>query len=78
MLWKIQSGIVPPLFYLIIAEKDKLKALKEFMCPQNVSKDLRIIMYPKITLDMLMTSSYIHYYFIFPTNDYGETYTSLH
>merc|ERR1711974_366711 len=36
MLWKIQSGIVPPLFYVIIAEKDKLKALKQFiMCPRN-------------------------------------------
>ena len=34
MLWKIQSGIVPPLFYVIIAEKDKMKTLKEFMCPR--------------------------------------------
>ena len=35
MLWKVQSGIVPPLFYVIIAEKDKLKALREFMRSRN-------------------------------------------
>ena len=35
MLWKTQSGIIPPLFYLVIAEKDKLKAVKELMCPKN-------------------------------------------
>ena len=34
MLWKIQSGIVPPLFYVIIAEKDKMRTFKEFMCPR--------------------------------------------
>ena len=27
-MWKIQSGIAPPLFYLIVAEKEKLKNLK--------------------------------------------------
>ena len=30
MLWRNQSGICPPFFYVIIAEKDKLKSLKEF------------------------------------------------
>ena len=34
MLWKIQSGIVPPLFYVIIAEKDKMRTFKELMCPR--------------------------------------------
>ena len=35
MLWKTQSGIIPPLFYLVIAEKDKLKAAKKLMCPRK-------------------------------------------
>ena len=30
MLWRNQSGICPPFFYVIIAEKDKLKSLKDF------------------------------------------------
>ena len=30
MLWRNQSGICPPFFYVIIAEKDKLKSLKNF------------------------------------------------
>ena len=38
MLWKVQSGIVPPLFYVIIAEKDKLKALREFMRSRNAAE----------------------------------------
>ena len=29
MLWKIQSGIAPPFFYVVIAEKDKLKTLRD-------------------------------------------------
>ena len=31
MLWKIQSGIAPPFFYVIVAEQDKLKTLKSFL-----------------------------------------------
>ena len=31
MLWKIQSGIAPPFFYVVIAEKEKLKNLKVFL-----------------------------------------------
>ena len=38
MLWKVQSGIVPPLFYVIIAEKEKLKALREFMRSRNAAE----------------------------------------
>ena len=34
MLWKILSGIAPPLFYVIVAEKDKLITLRGFLCPQ--------------------------------------------
>ena len=34
MLWKIQSGIAPPFFYVIVAEKDKLNTLRGFLCPQ--------------------------------------------
>ena len=32
MVWKIQSGIVPPFYYLIISEKEKLKLLKHRLC----------------------------------------------
>ena len=35
MLWKIQSGIVPPFFYVAIAEKDKLKTLKGILCARK-------------------------------------------
>ena len=31
MLWKIQSGIAPPLFYVIVAEQEKLKTLRCFL-----------------------------------------------
>lgn len=34
MLWKIQSGTVPPFFYVVIAEKEKLNTLRGFLCPQ--------------------------------------------
>ena len=32
MLWKIQSGIAPPFFYVVVAEQDKLRS---FLCCQN-------------------------------------------
>ena len=35
MLWKIQSGIAPPFFYVIVAEQDKLKTLKSFVCRET-------------------------------------------
>ena len=35
MLWKIQSGIAPPFFYVIVAEQDKLKTLRSFLCREN-------------------------------------------
>ena len=34
MLWKIQSGIAPPFFYVVIAEKEKLKTLRVFLFPK--------------------------------------------
>ncbi len=38
-MWNIQSGIAPPLFYLIVAEKEKLKSLKlslrDLLCPKT-------------------------------------------
>ena len=37
MLWKIQSGIAPPFFYVVIAEKEKLKTLRVFLFPQIVN-----------------------------------------
>ena len=42
MLWKIQSGIFPPFFYVAIAEKDKLKTLKGILCAREKS-DLTVI-----------------------------------
>ena len=44
MLWKIQSGIAPPFFYVVIAEKDKLKTLKDSV--RDKLKTLRV--FPKI------------------------------
>ena len=35
MLWKVQSGIAPPFFYVIIAEKDTLKTWRASLCPKN-------------------------------------------
>ena len=35
MFWKIQSGIVPPFFYVIIGEKEKLKLLRDLFCPER-------------------------------------------
>ena len=35
MFWKIQSGIVPPFFYVIIGEKEKLKLLRNLLCPER-------------------------------------------
>ena len=32
MVWMIQSRIVPPFFYLIISENEKLKFLKHCLC----------------------------------------------
>ena len=35
MFWKIQSGIVPPFFYVIIGEKEKLKLLRNLLSPER-------------------------------------------
>ena len=35
MFWKIQSGIVPPFFYVFIGEKEKLKLLRNSLCPKK-------------------------------------------
>ena len=35
MLWKIQSGIAPPFFYVVVAEQDKLKTLRSFLCRET-------------------------------------------
>ena len=36
MLWKIQSGIAPPFLYVVIGERDKLKALSVFLFPPRI------------------------------------------
>ena len=35
MFWKIQLGIVPPFFYVIIGEKEKLKLLRNLLSPER-------------------------------------------
>ena len=48
-MWKIQSGIAPPLFYLIVAEKEKLKSLK-LSLKENLKRlklSLRDLLCPK-------------------------------
>ena len=48
MLWKIQSGIAPPFFYVVVAEQDKLRSI---LCRQNqnaVQPIARLSMYAVI------------------------------
>ena len=34
LLWKTESGIVPPIFYVLVGERSRLKSFKECLCPQ--------------------------------------------
>ena len=46
MLWKVQSGIAPPFFYVIIAEKDTLKTWRG-ICPKSQNTiEPNVEMYP--------------------------------
>ena len=47
MLWKVQSGIAPPFFYVIIAEKDTLKTWRASLCPKSQNTIVpNVQMYP--------------------------------
>ena len=34
LLWKTESGIVPPIFYVIVGERSRFKSFKDWLCPQ--------------------------------------------
>ena len=33
LLWKAEAGIVPPILYVLIGEREMLKNLRESLCP---------------------------------------------
>ena len=50
MLWKIQSGIAPPFFYVVVAEQEKLKTLRSFLCRETQNAVEPIAQLPMYTV----------------------------